>query len=263
MLWLASLALAAAYVCRRLVSSKRACHPRRRGARWVDGGRGDVPVRRDALPAARSESAASAPRCACRPRCKRMCDGRDGDVAAHRRTCEARSNSARICCGGRRHTDDLSRWFVNGEKNERVTLCSYGAPSGPAIALYGDSHAAQRFPALEIIAKARGWRLLVVAKTQGATPSVPAVQQNPTHRFYACERCRAAAAESLAVSSAFRVHLERCALGCRSSQGQRFPTVSPQIWEAGLVDLLMRFDRAGVRPIMIRDTPRLRIVRDH
>lgn len=43
--------------------------------------------------------------------------------------------------------------------------CTYGDPNSPIkVALVGDSHAAQWFPALDSIATKRGWRLLVLVK---------------------------------------------------------------------------------------------------
>ena len=43
--------------------------------------------------------------------------------------------------------------------------CSYGAKASPRIVvLFGDSHAAQWFPAFETLAEQQGWRLVVLAK---------------------------------------------------------------------------------------------------
>ncbi len=51
---------------------------------------------------------------------------------------------------------------------ERITVppdCTYGVPSGPfTLALVGDSHAAQWFPALDRLAKHEGWRLVTFVK---------------------------------------------------------------------------------------------------
>jgi hypothetical protein len=47
--------------------------------------------------------------------------------------------------------------------------CVFGDPNGSiTIALWGDSHAAQQFTALDAIAVANGWRLLSI--TQGGCP---------------------------------------------------------------------------------------------
>ena len=49
--------------------------------------------------------------------------------------------------------------------------CLYGDPNAPVrIALFGDSHAAQWFPALEEAARKQGWQLLVLAK-KGCSPA--------------------------------------------------------------------------------------------
>ncbi len=68
---------------------------------------------------------------------------------------------------------DRERLWADGcVAYERVTLprhCTYGVPTSTKIvALVGDSHAGQLFPAVERIAKARGWRLEVFVKVSCA-----------------------------------------------------------------------------------------------
>ncbi|MFN8622317.1 MAG: acyltransferase family protein [Chloroflexota bacterium] len=65
--------------------------------------------------------------------------------------------------------DDEERLRADGclafESDTTVESCVYGDPKGDfTVALVGDSHAAHWFPAVERIAKARGWRLVVMAK---------------------------------------------------------------------------------------------------
>ncbi|MQM24827.1 acyltransferase family protein [Glycomyces albidus] len=51
--------------------------------------------------------------------------------------------------------------------------CWYGDPDGEkTVVLFGDSHAAQWFPALNQVAEASGWRLLVMTKSNCSVPEV-------------------------------------------------------------------------------------------
>ncbi|GAA1672261.1 SGNH hydrolase domain-containing protein [Glycomyces endophyticus] len=51
--------------------------------------------------------------------------------------------------------------------------CWYGDPDGgKTVVLFGDSHAAQWFPAVDQIAEASGWRLLVMTKAACSVPDV-------------------------------------------------------------------------------------------
>jgi peptidoglycan/LPS O-acetylase OafA/YrhL len=61
--------------------------------------------------------------------------------------------------------------------------CVYGDPSsGVTIALFGDSHAAHWFPALERVAGDRGWKLVVLAKRGCATAEFPTYDNNNRER---------------------------------------------------------------------------------
>ena len=65
--------------------------------------------------------------------------------------------------------DDLPRLYSDGcllrPGQIKADECLYGDPNGNVrVALIGDSHAAQWFPALERAALRRGWRLLVLTK---------------------------------------------------------------------------------------------------
>jgi hypothetical protein len=67
-------------------------------------------------------------------------------------------------------------WSDNCMGYERTTVprhCAYGVTtSHTVLALVGDSHAAQLFPAVERVAKAQGWRLEVFVKVSCAFSSM-------------------------------------------------------------------------------------------
>ncbi|WP_217915208.1 acyltransferase family protein [Miltoncostaea marina] len=73
----------------------------------------------------------------------------------------------------------------------RSPACVYGDPlSRTTVVLFGDSHAMQAFPALEPIARRRGWRLVVLTKA-GCTPAAAATwHARAKRRFTECERWR-------------------------------------------------------------------------
>ena len=74
--------------------------------------------------------------------------------------------------------------------NTSLKVCKYGNPEGAiTVMLVGDSHAAQWQPALEEVARANEWKLLVAAKTGCVLGSVPAANQDGT-AFVACEKWR-------------------------------------------------------------------------
>ncbi|CAN5425664.1 SGNH hydrolase domain-containing protein [soil metagenome] len=59
--------------------------------------------------------------------------------------------------------------------------CVYGDPAGSlTIVLFGDSHAAQWMPAIDQIASAKGWRLIVHAKKACPSAEIPTIK-DPDH----------------------------------------------------------------------------------
>lgn len=65
--------------------------------------------------------------------------------------------------------DDRSRAYYDGCHRSfhavRSPACVYGDPgSATTVVLFGDSHALQYFPAMEQVARARGWRLVHLTK---------------------------------------------------------------------------------------------------
>ncbi len=69
--------------------------------------------------------------------------------------------------------------------------CVYGDPNGSfTIALVGDSHAAHWFPAVETIAKANGWRLLVFTKASCVFVDLPIYSPILKRQYTECEAWR-------------------------------------------------------------------------
>lgn len=65
--------------------------------------------------------------------------------------------------------------------------CIYGDPAGSTtVALVGDSHAAQWFPAVERIAKQRGWKLVVMTKVSCRFVDLPQISRELKRPYTEC-----------------------------------------------------------------------------
>ncbi|WP_030160054.1 acyltransferase family protein [Glycomyces sp. NRRL B-16210] len=66
--------------------------------------------------------------------------------------------------------------------------CWYGDPEGEkTIVLFGDSHAAQWFPALNQLAEASGWKLFAMTKANCSVPEVEEIDWKLERRYTECE----------------------------------------------------------------------------
>ena len=73
----------------------------------------------------------------------------------------------------------------------RPPSCVYGDRNGAiTVALVGDSHAAHWFPALNVIAKERGWRLVPLTKFSCVFVDLPIWSPNLNRRYTECESWR-------------------------------------------------------------------------
>jgi hypothetical protein len=87
-----------------------------------------------------------------------------------------------------RATKDKSRMFYDncqiGAREVRNKRCIYGARKGRrSVVLFGDSHALMYFPALNRLAKRKGWRLVALAKV-GCPPFDQLVYNRRVGRGY-------------------------------------------------------------------------------
>jgi peptidoglycan/LPS O-acetylase OafA/YrhL len=83
--------------------------------------------------------------------------------------------------------------------NDDVNPCVYGDPHGDrTVVLFGDSHAAHWFPALEPIARTEGWRLVVLTKSGCPPEQVEVYMRHLGRQFFECDRWRSDALEVIA-----------------------------------------------------------------
>lgn len=128
--------------------------------------------------------------------------------------------------------------------------CAYGnLQSSKIVALFGDSHAAQWFPALEKIATDNNWRLEIFTKKGCPTADIPVFDQT---RNRECAPWRAHVAARLAeikphliVISAYRYKAAGASLG-------RDPD---QVWSEGLERTMTVIRPLADRVLVLGDTP--------
>jgi hypothetical protein len=122
--------------------------------------------------------------------------------------------------------------------------------------LFGDSHAAQWFPAAERIADARGWRLVSLTKSACPASNVTFVDPTLGREYTECLTWRRHAIERIVSLKPIAVLMGSATVylpdGARPSPWR----VSLDDWMAGTRDTLSAFHRAGIPTVLLRDMPR-------
>ncbi|HMG61428.1 MAG TPA: acyltransferase family protein, partial [Streptosporangiaceae bacterium] len=128
--------------------------------------------------------------------------------------------------------------------------CVYGdSSSDQVVVLFGDSHAAQWFPAMEQLANAHGWKLVSLTKASCKVAAVTIVSSGKP--YTACDTWRNAAIA--------RINALRPALVVVSSSDAGspvHPTGDPlQQWTTGYQDTFRALGKSGAKVAAILDTP--------
>jgi len=121
--------------------------------------------------------------------------------------------------------------------------CSFG--EGKTVVLFGDSHAAQWFPALRVL---KGWRVVTFLKGSCAAADVSYYNASINRRYTECEEWRVKAIDEI-------VALHPDAIVIASSKFYVPGSVLPQIWEAGTQRTLAKLVQSGARVYLMRDIP--------
>jgi peptidoglycan/LPS O-acetylase OafA/YrhL len=156
---------------------------------------------------------------------------------------------------------DKPRTYLDGcHLDQPVTAvggCVYGAvTSRTTVVLFGDSHAAQWFPALERIAREKGWRLVSLTKSACTAADVQVWSSTYRRAYTECDTWR---------SSAFaRIAAERPALVVVASSRSFQPMVAGRATEGegaraatstGLARTIRRLEKSAGAVTIIGDTP--------
>jgi hypothetical protein len=129
-------------------------------------------------------------------------------------------------------------------------MCFFGEVTQPqsTVVLFGDSHAAEWFPALQEIAEVQHWRLATIVKP-GCTPLNMRVDPQ---MYLVCEEWRRAAIEEI---GALRPDLVIVTSASRAVDTDGKFLADVQVWEQGARDTFAALARQGVKVRFIRDTP--------
>jgi len=125
--------------------------------------------------------------------------------------------------------------------------CLFGDAKLPGlVALFGDSHAAQWFPAIAEVANGQGYRLLSLTKSECPAASAPFFNARLGRVYTECDTWRAAA---LARIKALHPQVVFVA------SSYKYP-LNPDEWTAGMKKTMAALSESGARIVVIRDTPR-------
>jgi peptidoglycan/LPS O-acetylase OafA/YrhL len=133
-------------------------------------------------------------------------------------------------------------------------VCSSGEMFNPqsTVVLFGDSHAAQWFPALKLIAESRHWKLVTVIKSGCSPMNIGSASINTTRGIEACGQWR-----NLAIGAIQKMRPDVVIISSSSLYPQReSPTLidAPE-WERGSRDTFVAVAKHAVAVRLIRDTP--------
>ena len=131
--------------------------------------------------------------------------------------------------------------------------CIFGDTASTfTVALFGDSHAAQWFPALDSIAKQRGWRLIALTKL-GCTPIDEITYNSTVGATY--PQCRPWRANVMKRLAAEKVAVVFISYSNRLLQVGSHQPLSDKTWSDGFAKLIPALRAQGAEPVLITDTP--------
>ncbi|MDH4194502.1 MAG: acyltransferase, partial [Nitrospirota bacterium] len=133
-----------------------------------------------------------------------------------------------------------------------ISDCSYGNISSPkTIFLFGDSHAAQWFPALEEFSKRYNYRLVSLTKS-----ACPSAHLTPYNKAFGRSYTECGTWQNLVLE---RIARERPVLVILSNSSAHIGTAKSQFpsreWMKGMRDTLAIIQESGAQAAIIRDTP--------
>jgi len=156
------------------------------------------------------------------------------------------------------HTLAATSGCVTGFLDATPRECTFGiSTSGHIVVLFGDSHAAQWFPAMEQIANQRGWRLVTFLK--GSCPAARVHVFNPRLRQTEsqCDTWRESVLQKIVALHPDLVVIANATGYVRGgARSDGYSQLSAEQWKTGMQSMLASLDKAGIATVLLRDTPR-------
>ena len=157
--------------------------------------------------------------------------------------------------------DDRGEMFKDGclvpPKGDRSPSCIYGdRTSGTTVVLFGDSHAIQYSPALNVLSRRHGWRLVGLAKA-GCTPALAGSYESGFKRRYSeCDTWRRRALSRISHEHPAMVVVSSLATYRVFKDGRLLDrAASAPLLEAAYEKTLRRLRSIGAEVVVIRDGP--------
>ena len=147
--------------------------------------------------------------------------------------------------------------FLDGCDNSftdaEVHPCTYGpTTAATTIVMFGDSHAAEWFPAVDGAAESRGWRIVNLSKATCPPIALPIYSPVLHRQFHECDSWRSAALA--------RIEQERPSVVIIDVTRHYGPEYNFLVygsqWINGLHDVVARIRATGARVIVLGPTPR-------
>ena len=128
----------------------------------------------------------------------------------------------------------------------KLKACAFGAETtSPPIVLFGDSHAAQWFPALEPISKKRGFRLVPIVKLGCPAVDAPLFDRNLGRFYTECDEWHKTAINKIQ-------QLQPVLTIVSSFEGY---ALGDDEWRNGIKSVLQNLSESSQKVLVLRDTP--------
>jgi peptidoglycan/LPS O-acetylase OafA/YrhL len=136
-------------------------------------------------------------------------------------------------------------------------VCVFGDSLSPVtVVLMGDSHAAHWFAAMQRIAGEQGWKLVSMVKAGCPTARVPVIDPRIGRESETCASWRQASLRRIEALHPTAVILANSLGPVKRPGAGGSSRISYTQWEEGNRQTLGTLDSAGVRTILLRDSPR-------
>ena len=138
-----------------------------------------------------------------------------------------------------------------------VPPCTYGVPDAPrTMVLYGDSHAATWFPALDVIAHQRDWRLIDLTKSACPVADTTVYGSRLMRGYTECDTWRDAAMARIAsLKPDLVVTTGRTDYSVMSGGSKLGPSASASALSAALTRTYRQLDKVAGTVVVLRDNP--------
>jgi peptidoglycan/LPS O-acetylase OafA/YrhL len=124
--------------------------------------------------------------------------------------------------------------------------CVYGAgDAGTTVVLFGDSHAAQWFPALEGLARTYHWRLIALTKSSCPAYELTVFSTAKRREYFECDVWRERMLQ--------RIVEEKTSLVLIANSSMHY--ADSDKWARGMRSTLSRLQNAGIAVGVLKDTP--------